>query len=286
MRLPGVRHRALATAIALAGLAGAAIGCGSSEHRDVHPEALLDAAAARPVTSGQAEIHLRVQVEGVSALSSPLTLHLEGPYASGHGVRIPSFDWKLTAGALGFPVDGQVASTGEDVYLSVYGDNYYVGRDTIGALNARIREAGDRGTLAGVHPRTWFGRAHYEGEGNAGGVDCARIAAPLRGDAVARDLGGLSTQVGLTAPPQINGSATACVGFDDKVIHELTIEAEIEVPAADRERLGGASGAHVSLAVENSDVGEPQRISKPGGGGYRPVRDLLLTLQDFGVPIP
>jgi hypothetical protein len=225
-------------------------------------------------------------VVGVSALSSPLTLNLEGPYVSGHGVRIPSFDWKLTAAALGFPVEGRVASTGEDVYLSVYGDNYYVGTDTIGALNARIREAGDRGTLAGVHPRSWFGPARYEGEGNAGGVDCARIAAPLRGDALARDLEGLAAQAGLSAPPEVSGTATACIGFDDKVIHELTIVAEIAVPPADRERLGGATGAHVSLEVENSDVGEPQQISKPGGGGYRPIRDLFLTLQDFGVPIP
>jgi len=281
-----MRHRPLATVLALAGLAAAATGCGSPEHRDVHPEALLDAAAARPVTSGQAEIHLRVQVEGVSALSTPLTLDLEGPYVSGHGLRIPSFDWKLTASAVSFPVEGRVASTGDDVYLSVYGDNYYVGMDTVGALNTRLREAGDRGTLAGVHPRTWFGRAHYEGEEHAGGVDCARIAAPLRGDAIARDLSGLVTDAGLTETPQVSGTGTACVGFDDKVIHELTIEAEIVVPAADRERLGGATGAHVSLAVENSDVGEPQRISKPGGGGYRPIRDLLLTLQDFGVPIP
>ena len=278
-----MRRTALATVLALTALAAAAMGCGSSEHRDVHPEALLDAAAARPVTSGQAQIRLRVQVEGVSALSSPLTLNLEGPYVSGHGVRIPSFDWKLTASALGFPVEGRVASTGEDVYLSVYGDNYYVGTDTVAAANTRIREEGDRGTLPGVHPRSWFGRALYEGEGNAGGTDCARIAAPLRGDAVAREL---AARAGLTATPRVTGTATACVGFDDHVMHELTVVAEITVPPADRERLRGASGAHVSLEVENSDVGEPQHISMPGGGGYRPIQDLLLTLNDLGLPIP
>ena len=113
-----------------------------------------------------------------------------------------------------------------------------------------------------------------------------RISAPLRGDAVARDLAPLAARAGLGETPDVSGSATACIGFDDHVIHELTIEAEIAIPPADRAQLGGASGAHVSLAVTNSDVGQPQRISKPGGGGYRPIRDLFLTLQDFGVPIP
>ena len=54
----------------------------------------------------------RLQVSGVPQLSSPVRLKLQGPYVSGGATRIPSFDWRLNATALGFPVGGRLVSTG------------------------------------------------------------------------------------------------------------------------------------------------------------------------------
>jgi hypothetical protein len=42
---------------------------------------------------------------------------------------------------------------------------------------------------------------------------------------------------------------------------------------------------HVEGDIEISDVGDPQRIATPHGH-YRAITDLLLTLNDLGVPIP
>jgi hypothetical protein len=265
--------------LAIAGFLALIAGCGGSSHARVNPEVMLDAAAAHPIKSAQVDIDLQIQAEGVPQLSGPLRLRLEGPYVSGGGVRIPSFDWKLTASALGFPVDGRVVSTGSNAFLSVYGDNYEVGTAPVAAANERI------GQLA-LHPRSWFGRPHIEGNGHEGGADCERIAAPLRGDAMARDLGPPAGALGLSGPPQISGSAKACVGFDDRVLHEFEIDADAAIPPADRPRLGGATSIHLALDLVNSDVGEPQQISRPGGGGYRPISDLALTLNDLGVTIP
>jgi hypothetical protein len=254
-------------------------GCGGSSHEPVNPEAMLDAAAAHPIRSAQVDLDLRAEIEGVPQLSAPLRLRLEGPYVSGGGERIPSFDWRMTASALGFPVGGHVVSTGSNAYLSVYGNNYEVGTAAVAEANRRI------GGLA-IHPRRWFGRARISGDGNEGGEDCERISAPLRGDAVARDLGPLAGELGFSGSPGVSGTAMACVGFDDRVLHELEANAVVAIQPADRQRLGGASSIHLSLDLVNSDVGEPQHISIPAGGGYRPIHDLALTLNDLGVPIP
>jgi hypothetical protein len=270
-----VRSLALLPSVIALALAG----CGGSGHSKVDPEAMLNSAAAHPIRSAQTEIGLQVQVEGVPQLSDPLKLRFEGPYVSGGGDRIPSFDWRFTASALGFPVGGRAVSTGSNAYLTVYGDNYEIGTAAVASVNRRI------GQLA-LSPRSWFGRARIDGEGHEGGADCERIAAPLRGAAVARDLAPLAGDLGLSPPTAISGSAKACVGFDDRFFHEIGVDAGLAVPATDRARLGGATAMHLTLEVVNSDIGEPQQISRPGGGGYRPIRDLALSLNDLGVPIP
>ena len=116
-------------------------------------------------------------------------------------------------------------------------------------------------------------------------MDCERIVAPLRAAALAGDLNVLADALGLSSPPSVRGTMRACVGFDDRVFHQLAIDADLGVPVADRASLGGATSVHVELEVVNSDVGEPQHISAPAGS-YRPIRDLALTLNDLGVPIP
>jgi len=266
-------------AILLVAIVNAA-GCGGSDHKKVNPEAMLDAAAAHPVASAQTDIDIQLQARGVSQLSGPLTLRLEGPYVSGEGRQIPKFDWRMKASALGFPVGGSLVSTGTNAYLSVYGDNYEVGMDAVASANQRIAGA------PAIHPRSWFGRARVDGDGHEGGTDCERISAPLDGDAVARDIAPLASSLGLSEALRVAGTATACVGFDDRVLHELEVRGVLGVPAADQATLGGASSIALDVDLVLSDVGEPQQISIPAGGGFRPIRDLALQLNDLGVSIP
>lgn len=257
----------------LCALAAIAAGCGSSSHRPVDPEATLDAAFAHPVASADVEADLTVQVEGADRLRSPIRLKVDGPYVSGGASRFPSFEWRASASALGFPVGGHVTSTGDNVYLSLYGDDYQLG------------EAPP--PLPGIDPRPWFGPARDVGDGNEGGVDCARIRAPLRGGRVASDLETLLARIGSSGPIGVRGTAEACVGFDDHLLHELKVDAHLAFPVQGRAALAGATGAHLIADVALSDVGQPQRIVAPAGGnGYRPVSDLLLSLQDLGVPVP
>jgi hypothetical protein len=256
-----------------------AAGCGGTDHTTVNPEKMLDAAAAHPISSALTDIDVRMEARGVPQLSGPLRLRLSGPYVSGGGRQIPRFDWKMSASALGFPVGGRVVSTGTNAYLSIYGSNYEVGTDAVAAANQRIGEA------TAIHPRSWFGRARADGSGHEGGEDCERISAPLRGDALAGDLAPLTGSLGLSGSPSASGRATACVGYDDRVLHELEIGAVLGAPPGES-LPGGATSIALDLDAVISDVGEPQEISIPGGGGFRPIRDLALTLNDLGVPIP
>jgi hypothetical protein len=265
--------------ILLAAIVNAA-GCGGSSHETVDPEKMLDAAAAHPITSAQTQVDVQLQAQGVSELSGPLRLRLDGPYVSGGGRQIPKFDWRMNASALGFPVGGHLLSTGTNVYLTVYGDKYEVGTDAVSAANERLAGA------ASVQPRSWFGKARVDGQGNEGGTDCERIFAPLRGDAVARDIEPLTSSLGLSETPSVSGKARACVGFDDRTLHELEVQAVLVIPAADQAIVRGASSIALDLDVVISDVGEPQEISNPAPGGFRPIRDLALTLNDLGVSIP
>jgi hypothetical protein len=265
-------------------LVAALAGCGDTDHERVDPELMLDQASARSIASANLDVDARVQVVGIERLSEPIKLRLEGPYASGEGTRIPSFDWRASASALGFPVGGRLVSTGENVYLTIYGESYEVGGAAVAAANRRIDESVASGRLD-LDPRAWLGRARVVGDDNAGGADCERIAAPLRSDAVSRDLAPLVEELGLPEPLAFSGRVTACVGYDDRVLHELEVHAAVGIPAADRPSLGGATGALLDATVEIADVGEQEEISAPRGP-HKPIRDLLLTLSDLGVPVP
>jgi hypothetical protein len=259
-------------------------GCGDSDHERVNPELMLDQASARSIPSANLELDARLQVVGVERLSEPIKLRLEGPYLSGEGVRVPSFDWRASASAVGFPVGGRLVSTGENVYLTIYGESYEVGGPAVAAANRRIGESIASGRLD-LDPRAWLGRARVLGDDNAGGADCERIAAPLRSDAVTRDLAPLVEELGLPEPLAVSGRVTACVGYDDRLLHELEVHAAVGIPAADRPSLGGASGALLDANVEIAGVGEQEEISAPRGP-HKPIRDLLITLSDLGVPVP
>jgi hypothetical protein len=266
--------------------AAALAGCGGSDHEQVDPELMLDQATTRGIPNASLEIDARLQVIGVDRLSEPLRLRLDGPYLSNGSARVPSFDWRLSASALGFPVGGRVLSTGSNVYLSLYGNDYEVGSGSVAAANQRIEQAAEAtGSRPDRGARSWFGQARVVGDDNAGGEDCERIEAPLRRDQTAGDLAPIASALGLSQPPAVSGKATACVGYDDRRFHELEIDAVIDLPAADRSQLGGATGARLNADLVISEIGEQEPISAPGGS-YRPIQDLLLTLNDLGVPIP
>jgi hypothetical protein len=258
-------HRARLGIVVVALCAGLSIGScggGDEERRQVDPEGLLDSAFSHPVGSAVTSIDLVAGAEAVPSLSVPVSVSLDGPYVSGGGVRVPSADWELEAEVAGFGVDGELVSTGDNVYLSVFGDNYQVGRAAVEERRQALAEPG-------LDPRSWFGSATYEGDEEVGGTSTARIDAPLRSAQLAADLEGLGGRLGLPAvrPPAGPGTIQAWIGIDDGIVRELRIDA----------------GEDLAVDVVLSEVGEAQEITIPAGGGFKPIGDLVSSLQELGV---
>jgi hypothetical protein len=270
------------TSLLLAVVPSAAlVGCGGGGGNPPleNPDVLLDSAAAHPVRSADVQGQARITLAGSSLLSQPVTLRVEGPYVSGGGVRIPSFDWKFNVKVLGFGVGGKVVSTGENVFISPFGDNYEVGSDVIAAINQQV-------AATSVPARDLFGAARNEGNEEVSGVETQHVSAEIEGKKVAEAFKPLRDALGLTHFPAPVGRIGAWIGVDDRTVHKLTLDADFGIAPADRPRLGGASGGNLQVEAVLDEINEPQSVHVPGGGGYKPIRDLLLTLTDLGAFAP
>lgn len=268
--------------VVLGASAGVVAGCGGSDNSNaplVNPDALLDSAAAHPVKSADIDGQAKLTLDGSSVLSQPLTFRAEGPYIGGGGVRIPSFDWKFAVKVLGFGVTGKLVSTGENVFISPFGDNYEVGRGTTAAINAQVASSS-------LHARDLFGVARNEGNEQVNGVQTQHVSAELNGKEVAVALHPLRDALGLTHVPAPVGRIEAWIGLDDRTVHKLKLDADFGIAPEDRPRFGGARGGNLQAEVTLDDINEPQTVHVPGGGGYKPIGDLFLTLGDLGAFAP
>jgi hypothetical protein len=270
--------RALGFLLAVGASATLIGGCGGGDGGDaplVKPEALLDSAAAHPVRSADVDGQARLTLDGSSVLTQPVSMRVEGPYVSGGGVRIPSFDWKFGVKVLGFGVGGKLVSTGRNVFLSPFGDNYEFGEPAIAAVNRQIASTS-------LPARELFGAARNEGNEEVDGIDTQQVSADLNGSALRGALRPLRDHLGLSQLPAPAGRIGAWIGLEDRTVHKLTLDADFGIAPPDRSRLGGATGGNLQVEAELDGINEPQTIHVPGGGGYKPVGDLLLTLEDLG----
>jgi hypothetical protein len=269
--------RVITLLLAITTLLGLIAGCDENESEEaplVNADALLDSAAAHPVRSADLEGRATLVLEGSSLLTEPLTVRVKGPYVSGGGDRIPSFDWNFDVKLMGFGVDGKLVSTGRNVLISPFGDNYEVGRAAFAAINEEV-------AVNAVPARELFGAARNEGNEEVKGVETQRVSAELDGKTVAQSLHPLRDALGLTHVPAPVGWIEAWIGLEDRTVHKLAVDADFGIAPADRPKLAGARGGSLQVEVVLDEINEPQSVRVPGGGGYEPIRNLFLSLQDL-----
>jgi hypothetical protein len=284
-----VRSARLLFACVLAA-AVAAHGCGEEDgRRDVDARALLESAFSRPISSSVTEIDFQLSVDGVRQLSEPVSFSAEGPYVSGNGERIPSVDWAFDADLAGYGLDGEVVSTGENVFLSLFGDNYQVGEAAVGAANAQIQAAtagAGEGPVRladlGIQPLDWFGKANYEGDEEVAGVDAAHVTGRLRGEQVTEDLNALGSRIGIPRGAIFRGGTIEVwIGIEDELLRKLTVLGDFTVASPRRQALRGATGGKLGLDIVLADVGDQQEITIPEGGGFKPIGRLIESINDL-----
>ncbi len=241
---------------------------GSGSEPPANPRALLDRSfgsvrSARVSSAGQLEL------AGATPISGPVTFELEGPYVAGGG--FPRFDWQGSAGVLGFDVDLEVVSLGDNLLVSVYGEGYEVGEPQFAALTER---------LSGLElaPGELVGAVRYEGRDDVDGTETYHLSAELDPSRATEGLGATRDALGISQVPAVSGRLDAWIGVEDELPRRLSVDASMRVAPEDRASLSGTRRADAQVDVALSEVNEPQDLPERPRGVYQPLSELFESL--------
>ena len=254
------------------------LGCGGDDPNppDEPPRVLLERALAMPVESGEVEIDAEILLEDSSLLDEPARLSFSGPFEL-RGAAVPRFDLDFDASVSGYGLDGELVSDGDDGYVVFFGENYRLGTDHIDNADRRVSE-GVAGGLT-VDPASWISKPRYDGTEEVGGEHCHKIEGALVAERLAADLAAAGSALGLSSPTAVaerlsDGTVTFLVAADGEAPCGFGIDAELTGPG------------ELDLDLRLSDLGEPQEIERPEGGGFQAVEELLARFERYaGVTI-
>ena len=120
MRLPAVALAAVALS-----------GCGAQQ------ATVVKRAFEQDVSSADETIAL-----SVSSKDGETALGLSGPYRSNGKGKLPSVDFNVTvAGPLPQPIEAELISTGDDLFVVYQGETYQVGRDKLAQISKTVSDA-------------------------------------------------------------------------------------------------------------------------------------------------
>jgi hypothetical protein len=275
----------LATTVLMCVLAGCGGGGGDDGGGDATD--LLDQAFAKSLSSARVNLDGQLTVDGIDALQRPIRLQARGPFTGGDF----EIDLKIGVGT-GQTVDTGSLSTGDRSFVKFEDSWYELDRDQVrtGAIGGRCAA---RAVAAGA--RGWVKDARDEGIETVQGVETTHVSGRLdvrrtlrglsrfaarcgralgAGDRVARPLPrrDLERVARLVGDP----SFEVYVGREDGLVHRVSTRLDVQVPEAERERVGGLSGATLELAVNFSELDRPQRIEAPEDA--RPIAELSKRL--------
>jgi hypothetical protein len=211
--------RTLALTVATLALVVAGTGCGSdADTGDSHEaQALVDSAFAgtQAVKSGDLELEIKADVEGIDSLHGPLTLQLRGPFESNGKGKLPSLDWDVGFEGGGQKLSGGVVVTPDNAYLKFQGNSYELGTDTYARLTRRLALKHSDQPLTprqfGVNPNTWLKDPKVEEGEQIGGDDTRKITGSVEVDKVVKDFAGVLKSPALRKKLAQEGAAGANV---------------------------------------------------------------------------
>ena len=157
-------------------------GCGSDDGDDGSTrdaKALLGDTFAKQVDSGDLEVRVKADVEGVKSLDDPLSMTLDGPFKSNGKKKLPTLDWDFVFNGPGQKISGGLIATRDNAFVELQGQAYEVGEDVFARLSREVsRTQPDQPTSPGklgMHPEQWLENPKVEDGDPIGGDETRRI---------------------------------------------------------------------------------------------------------------
>jgi hypothetical protein len=305
---------ALLAALVLGAAACGSAGSGKASGSDADAAALLrdTFGANHPIRSGRLDANLDVDLSGLAQLSTPLNLHLSGPFSSNGGTSLPDFaldldlqggDKPITLGAVfaqggGFlTIEGQAFDLGPDLYAS-----FKQGYEKAKAQSAK--GAGkDQPTLSalGISPLRWLENPKNEGTEDIAGTSTVHIASGVNVGKLLEDISTLlgkaksvTSSTGAAVPSQLSAQQRDAItksiksakvdvwtGAKDHTLRKVAVDIQVDVPAQLRAQAGNLRTGHVIFQITIAQLNQKQTVRKPAGA--RPISELRSALQQLGL---
>jgi hypothetical protein len=313
--------RSIRLTVALLLLALAAVGvsaCGSGDSSSGgDPAALLKDTfgADHPIRSGQVDATLDVDLKGLAQLSTPLSLHLSGPFQSHGGTKLPDFALQLDLQSGTQPISfGAVFAQG-GAYLSIEGKAFNLGGDLYTTFKQAYEKAkaqsgkGSPGVSSlsalGISPLHWLKDPTNQGTEDIAGTQTDHLAAQVDVPKLLDDVstllgkaknvtaaGGAAT--GTQVPTQLTADQRDAIarsvksakfdlwtGQKDHTLRKVALDVEVNVPEDLQARAGGLKTGHVIFQLTIAQLNQDQKVTKPADA--QPLSQLRSALQQLGL---
>jgi hypothetical protein len=274
--------------LALIAIAGPTLaGCGSS-----NPATQLLSqtfTGKHRVISGNLGLSITISPSGSSALKSPITLSLGGPFQSLGPGKLPKSNFSLGLATGGGNVSVALLSTGTKGYVTFQGQSYQLPQATFQRLESSFAQLGSSpssrrgsGVLArlGIQPEHWLVNPQVVGNEALGGTNTTHIRAGInipallgdlntflrRASAVGASAGNLPTAISASERRQIarairNPAIDVWTGADDKTLRRLELRLTLALTGQAATLLGPS--ATLALTMQYANLNRPQTIVAP-----------------------
>jgi hypothetical protein len=289
-------------------------GCGSSGGGDASTGTLLKDtfAGGTPVNSGNIDLTLGVQAQGLKSLSGPLAMKLAGPFASQGAGKLPKFDFDLDIAAGGQTIQAGAVSLGDSGYLKFGGKSYSLSNALFDQFKSGYEKSAARSKskssvpsfkALGVNPSTWLTNPKQVGKTDVGGTQTFHITSGVNIQRFLADINTLlgkagnlgassATGVPQRLSPQVQSTIERSVkdakvdiytGVDDHALRRLALSVDLAVPKDAQQQAGGLKSGELRFDLTIADLNKDQTINAPAGA--RPFSELqsqFAALQGTG----
>ena len=265
--------RSLAALLAVTALA--LVGCGGGDDEGDARE-ILRKGFGTSIGTANVSVDLTAKLEGIPQQQGPVRVKLAGPYRTNGEGKLPDAKLDVVISGGGQTFSMGLLSTGERAFVVFGGTPYEVSNATVRRLNG-ARKGGGVGGL-GISPLDWLGDVSDEGEATVNDVKTRHVRADVDVEKALRDLNEVVAKTARpgSPPPTLDEDQIAeiddviddpkldvYVGRDDDRIRRFSLDFAFEVQEEDRRRLNGLRSGTITLDVELTEVGQPQRIENP-----------------------